>query len=229
MQAGDRVYATLREEILDGALVPGTVLAEVEQANRLGVSRTPVRAAFTRLRADGLLTAQSPRVLVVSELSAERVQALYELRAALEASAAALAARRRDPAPFRILRERLAAAEQLLDDPDGKARYFDVVDALDEAIEHAADNPYLSAALASVRLHSARVRRLSRFDNARLLRAADEHGLVVEAILAADPELAADATRIHLAQSLRSALERMAHHHDHEPAPVPALSERIPA
>lgn len=227
MQAGDRVYATLREEILDGALVPGTVLAEVEQATRLGVSRTPVRAAFTRLRADGLLTAQSPRVLVVTELTADRVRALYELRSALEASAASLAARRRDPAPFRILRDRLAMAGALLDEPEGRERYFEVVDDLDEAIERAADNTYLTAALASVRLHSARVRRLSRFDDDRLRRAAEEHGLVVEAILAADPELAADATRIHLAQSQRSALERMSH--DHGPAPVPAVSERTSA
>ncbi|MFC6235694.1 GntR family transcriptional regulator, partial [Leucobacter soli] len=49
MRASDLAYATLLEEIQSGALAPGTVLAEVEQAARLGVSRTPAREAIGRL------------------------------------------------------------------------------------------------------------------------------------------------------------------------------------
>src|SRR5688500_10178468 len=107
MRASDRAYRALREEILDGVLAPGTALAEVEQANRLGVSRTPVREALARLEADGLATAASPRVLQVSELSAASITALYELREALEEQAARLAAMRRDPERFESLRGRL--------------------------------------------------------------------------------------------------------------------------
>ena len=57
MRAGDRAYRTLRTEILDGVLEPGTVLQEVEQSTRLGVSRTPVREALRQLAADGLVEA----------------------------------------------------------------------------------------------------------------------------------------------------------------------------
>ena len=53
MRASDRAYALLLEEIQGGALAPGAVLAEVEQATRLGVSRTPLREAISRLVADG--------------------------------------------------------------------------------------------------------------------------------------------------------------------------------
>ena len=54
MRASDRAYLTLRTEIIDAELSAGTVLAEVEQSTRLGVSRTPLREALSRLAAEGL-------------------------------------------------------------------------------------------------------------------------------------------------------------------------------
>ena len=69
MRASDRAYVTLLDEIQSGRLPAGTVLAEVEQAARLGVSRTPLREALGRLAADGLVAQQSPRVTVVTMIS----------------------------------------------------------------------------------------------------------------------------------------------------------------
>lgn len=210
MLASDRVYAVLREEILAGALPPGTVLTEVEQASRLEVSRTPVRGAFTRLLADGLVRSQSPRVLLVSEISAERVVQLYELREALETQAAALAAMRRDERPFEAIRIRLLHAPELLELGEaGIADYFEVVDTLDRAIDEAAASDYLSVALESCRLHSSRVRRLASHNPERLREAASEHLSVVEAILARDPRLASHATHVHLHRSLTTALSSL--------------------
>ncbi len=207
MRASERAYRELREEILDGVLAPGTALAEVEQAARLGVSRTPVREALARLEADGLATAASARVLQVSELSPASITALYELREALEEQAARLAATRRDPARFAELHERLAAAPRLLDRGDeGLRTYYDTVDALDEEIDAATANPMLVAALRSARLHSVRVRRLARHNPDRLRAAASEHLLIVEAIIAGDASLAAHASHVHLHMSLRHAL-----------------------
>ncbi|MGO1545178.1 MAG: GntR family transcriptional regulator [Gulosibacter sp.] len=220
MRASDRAYATLRDEILAGELAPGTALAEVEQSTRLGVSRTPVREAFSRLTSEGLLTSKSPRVLVVTELSPDRIRSLYELRSALETSAAALAAQRRDPHAFMELRVQLEAAPKLLDraaGQDGISRYFEIVDALDLAIEDAVANPYVTNALASARLHSSLVRRLSQHDPERLRAAAREHLLVVDAIIAGDADLAAAAIKIHLHNSLESALAHIGDDH-HTPA-----------
>lgn len=206
MRASDRAYGTLRAEILDGSLEPGTVLQEVEQSTRLGVSRTPVREALRQLAADGLVDA-SGRGAVVTAVSRDDIVALYELREALEARAAGLAAQRRDEAPFLGIRERLLDAPRLLAQGEqGLGPYFAIVDDLDDAIEAAAANPFLATALRSVQLHSARIRRLSRHNPERLRAAAGEHLLIVEAILARDAELASHATHVHLHMSLTNAL-----------------------
>jgi GntR family transcriptional regulator, rspAB operon transcriptional repressor len=200
-RASDTAYAELREQILDWTLEPGTVLAEVDLSTRLGLSRTPVREALARLVADGLAAPLGGRGLVVTPLSADNITELFELRAALEQQAAALAAERRDATVFEHLRNELRAIGT-----DDLHAYYDLVARFDAAVDAAVKNPYLVQALASVRTHLSRIRRLSSDNPARLNDAAREHLLIVDAILAGDARLAADATRVHLHQSLTSTL-----------------------
>ena len=203
MRASDRAYRTLRDEILEWQLAPGTVLGEVEQATRLGVSRTPLREALARIVADGLVEAQSGRGLVVSDASLESVTELFEVREALEAKAAALAAERRDPDVFEALAAELRASGPLLADPARHA-YYDLVRRIDEAMDDAVANAWLVTQLRSLRTHLVRIRRLSRDNPERLAAAAAEHLLIVEAIAAGDAELARSATLVHLHRSLRN-------------------------
>lgn len=207
MRASDRAYAALRRDIIDGLLPPGTVLAEVEQAERLGISRTPLREALSRLTADGLTAAHGGRGVVVTAISPATVTALFELRQALECKAASLAAQRGDPAVFTALRQDFeSAAALIVPDDDGadphRSGYYALVARLDEAIDDAAANAYLTQALANVRLHLARVRRLARDNPERLLVTAGEHATIASAIAARDPALAAAATSVHLHKSL---------------------------
>lgn len=201
MRASDRAYGALRDEIIDWQLAPGTVLGEVEQAARLGVSRTPLREALARLLADGLVEAQAGRGLVVTAASIDRAVELFEVRQALEVTAAALAAERGDRAVFAALRDEFANAVPLLAEP-GKHAYYDLVARFDEAIDDAVANAYLVAELRGLRTHLARLRRLSRDNPERLAEAAAEHLLIAEAIAAGDAELARSATTVHLHRSL---------------------------
>ncbi|GAB2468234.1 DNA-binding GntR family transcriptional regulator [Conyzicola lurida] len=207
MRASDRAYSVLREEILDGVLAPGVVLAEVEQAARLGVSRTPLREALSRLTADGLVSSHAGRGVVVTEVSIARIGELFEVRAALEEQAARLAARRRDPAVFEALRQDLLGANELLerDDP-ARHEYYALVARLDAAIDDAVQNPFLVSTLAGVRTHVARIRRLSHDDPGRLREAAREHLMIVDAIVDGSESLAAHATQLHLHRSLKNIL-----------------------
>lgn len=211
VSASERAYRQLRGEILDGDLPPGTGLLEVEQAARIGVSRTPLRAALARLISDGLVTGRSGRGYLVTEVSVDRIGQLYELRQALEEQAVRLAARRRDPAPFLALREQFLTAPDLLQrDEEGIHRYYDLIDEFEAAIDSAVANPFLVGALASVRTHLTRIRRLARGNPVRLRAAAAEHLLIIDAILAGDASLAAHATHVHLHQSLTNALAAVA-------------------
>ena len=212
-RASDRAYLTLRDEIVEWELRPGSVLGEVEQSTRLGVSRTPLREALARLVADGLVSSQSGRGLVVTNLSLASIREIFEVRQALEEQAARLAARRGDTAVFDQLEREFAAVNELLehDDPARHA-YYGLVARLDDAVDNAVDNSYLTAALATLRTHLVRVRRLAVDDPARLSAAAAEHLLIVQAIAARDPELAAHATQVHLHQALRN-IQKMANLH----------------
>jgi GntR family transcriptional regulator, rspAB operon transcriptional repressor len=210
VRASDRAYASLREDIIGWALAPGTVLGEVEQAERLGVSRTPLREALARLTADGLARPYRGRGVVVTEVSEDEVAQLFELRHALECKAATLAALRGDPALFGSLTEEfLGAASMLEDDPKGE-RYYALVHRFDQAIDEAMGNPHLLQALKGLRLHLVRLRRLAKDDLHRLLASAHEHATIADAIACGDTELASAATAVHLHKSLRYLSRKMA-------------------
>lgn len=204
-RASDHAYRALREDIIDWRLEPGTVLAEVELSERLGVSRTPVREALARLLAEGLVAAQGGRGLVVTSVSVADITQLFELRQALEERLARLAAHGRDVAEFEALAEAFRTAPELLARAD-REEYYALVERLDAAMDAAAANPYLSSALRTVRPHLARVRRISQDNPERLAASAREHLLIVEAVAAGDAELAAAATHVHLHASLQSIL-----------------------
>ena len=87
------IYDRLRADIVHGVLRPNQRLVEVELAERLGVSRTPVRETLQRLVLDGLVQ-RNRGGWVVHEHSPEEIRAIYEVRAALEGYAAFLAAGR---------------------------------------------------------------------------------------------------------------------------------------
>ncbi|CAI9391261.1 GntR family transcriptional regulator [Microbacterium sp. T2.11-28] len=205
MRAGERAYLTLLDEIQSGVLTAGTVLGEVEQAARLGVSRTPLREALGRLAADGLVIQASPRVTVVSELDADDIRELFELRRALEESAARLAAHRGGREVFAAL----AAEFSAIDTAGAPDDYYALIARFDAAVDAAVSNDYLAGALRTVRTHLVRVRRLARDKPERLAASAGEHRMIAAAIAAADADLAAHTTHVHLHNALTGILESL--------------------
>lgn len=204
--AAGLAYEQLRSEILEGVLGPGTTLFEVEQSGRIGVSRTPVREAFGRLVAEGLLDDRRGRGLVVTDVSDRDIDALYEMRTCLEAQAARLAARHADSevfasyaSDFRTWHGPLldaAVTDQQIDD------YYALIRRFDRAVDTAASNTYLVDALDTLRAHVARVRRKAGASPVRLAASALEHALIASAIANHDAALAVHATHVHLHNSL---------------------------
>ena len=91
--AAERAHAELRRRILDGRLPPGRRLKETELAAQLGLSRTPVRDALSRLTVEGFLDFRANAGATVAVWSETQIELMFGVRALLEPFAAEVAAR----------------------------------------------------------------------------------------------------------------------------------------
>jgi DNA-binding GntR family transcriptional regulator len=114
VSAAERAHSRIREAIMNGEFPPGTMLSENELASMLSMSRTPIRAALTRLQDEGWVTIYAQRGALVRELTADEVRESAEVRNALESAGVrhATAAWRAELADR--LAENLANQEQTL-------------------------------------------------------------------------------------------------------------------
>ncbi|MCR4672550.1 MAG: GntR family transcriptional regulator [Lachnospiraceae bacterium] len=110
----DVVLNTLRTAILTGELAPGERLMEVTIANKLGVSRTPVREAIRRLETEGLVTMLPRRGAMVSQITEKDLRDVLEVRLALERLAIILACERITDEEVVKLREASSAFERVI-------------------------------------------------------------------------------------------------------------------
>ena len=90
----EQVYARILEAVIDRTLLPGQRITQNELAEKLGVSRQPVSHALHLLHRQGLLAESGRRGFEITQLDPERIRQLYEVRGALDALAAKLAAAR---------------------------------------------------------------------------------------------------------------------------------------
>jgi len=93
----DQVYARILEAIIDRTLLPGQRIRQNELAEKLGVSRQPVSHALHLLHRQGLVAESGRRGFEVTQLDPQRIRELYEVRGAIDALAARLAAARAKP------------------------------------------------------------------------------------------------------------------------------------
>ncbi len=117
---GEAIYQTLYEGIIFLRLPPGTKLNESKLAEELGVSRTPVQKALSRLGRDNLLLKKGGNISVVSPMAKEESRRLYEARIAVESYAAFLAAARIQPEELDRMEKLVAQYQEigLALDPD---------------------------------------------------------------------------------------------------------------
>jgi DNA-binding GntR family transcriptional regulator len=89
----EKVYSTMKKRILSFELKPGERFFETEIAENIGVSRTPIREALSRLEQEGLIKSLPKRGYAVSDVTAREIEELYEIREALEVLALRAAAK----------------------------------------------------------------------------------------------------------------------------------------
>jgi GntR family transcriptional regulator, rspAB operon transcriptional repressor len=210
-RTGLAVYEALREAIVTTELEPGQQVSENEIAEKLGVSRTPVREALARLRDDQLVQIVPQLGTFVSRISVEGVDDAQFLREALECAAVRMVAERADDDDITELRELIARQEQARDagDPDA---FFTLDDAFHSRICELSGRPIAWAIVARANGHLNRVRRLSLAEPRYIAEMIVEHKVVVAEIANGDPDGAETALRHHLRMVL-SDLPTIRHNH----------------
>jgi DNA-binding GntR family transcriptional regulator len=198
----DQVYETLRDRILRRSPGPGSKLSLHELATELGVSRSPVHHALTRLVTEGLLTVRSRRGYYVSPVTAGALVEGYEVRLALELHAAAtVVGRLGEPqlARFRQLLEATAAAVSHEEWDAANAAFHEYQ--VDRAGNALLSRFYRELSV-NLMMQVIRGGRLEVSDSL-----VTEHRAIVEALEAGDAEAAERAIRAHIATGRRIALE----------------------
>lgn len=196
----DVVFETLRDAIITQVLKPGERLMEIQLADEMGVSRTPVREAIRKLELEGLVVMVPRKGAYVAGVSMKDIHEVYEVRAALEMLAVTLAAER-------ITEEELDALErQVLRESEAES----------DMDEHALDNIiYIDSSFHDIIYQAAHNQRLVQFVNilqeqlqrfraaslsrpGRSKTALDEHKQIVEALAERNGELAAKLAKEHI-------------------------------
>ncbi len=192
------VYRTIRNQILDGKLVPGSHLSQQALSQVLSTSNGPVITALRRLTDDGLVKYEASHGYHVSEWDAEKLNDMLNVRRALETEAARLAARRAAPEDIEVLRDivkRMAAAVQKDLHSEG-----DILNAeFHLMIARLSRSPGLMESINRCQVMELGRRRLRQHQRlGDFMNLAPDHDILVSAIASGDPEQAGKAMHHHL-------------------------------
>lgn len=202
------VFESLREAIINGVLKPGERLMEVQLAEEMGVSRTPVREAIRKLELEGFVIMVARKGAYVAGISMKDVVDVFEIRAALEGLAASLAAER-------ITDEEKEEMERLLVRKAAcvEAGDYDSLTEIDtefhELLYKASRNERLMQIISNLREQINRFRMVSLAFPGRGREALEEHKKIAEAIAERDAALAQALAQEHIENAENALLEAM--------------------
>ena len=204
----EQVYHYLRNEVVTGRLAPGARVNMDELAERLKVSRMPIKEAIERLAGEGLLDVQARRGTFVSRLDPVELAETFEVRCALEVLAGKLALRHLTKADLERLRELIAAMDKSTAKSDVHL-HLEQNAAFHELILTRSGNRKLLETWRRLRtpIHVAGIH--SRTDNwaERVTREQREHRAIVRALEQRDPEAVEQAVTNHIMRASDSLVD----------------------
>jgi DNA-binding GntR family transcriptional regulator len=199
----DQIYERLKQQILNCEIKPGERLMQIQVAEILRASRTPVREAFRRLEQDGLVERVPQGGVRVTRPETETIQEVFGIRKVLEAYAIELVCDRITPQEIAALKRLSSQAQELLSSRElglqaKISRLFELNSQFHDAIYRASGNSYLMATINSLRNIVGRLRLLGlRADNT-WAQAWDEHAQLIEFLEKKDRESAIRLIQTHL-------------------------------
>lgn len=203
-----KIIQTLAEEIISGTLPPGYKLEEKNLAERFQVSRTPVREALREMGARGLIELIPRRGAMVANIGLAELSDLLEAECELEALCAQLSAQRMSVVEKKQL-ERIHEQTEALVAGKNEADYLELNRKFHELICVGTHNKTIANMVGGLRDRLSAFRQAQAGTEGRLTVAHDEHGAVVEAILASDGAAAYAAMRNHVARLSTGVMDRL--------------------
>ena len=190
----ERILETIRDAITSGKLKPGEKVAEPELAERMGISRTPIREAFRQLESEGYLTVIPRKGAVVISFSERDIEEFYAIKSILEGYAARLACLKLSNREIDRLTAINDKLRQLADEGDVK-QFFRIHNDFHELFIRAADNGKLRELISDLlrKFHRLRIASLSL--PGRMHVSVQEHDKIIEAFRAREADLAEQLVR----------------------------------
>lgn len=204
-----RVYAQLRDKILRGVYAKGTALTEIRVSQELGVSRTPVREAFSQLELDGLVKATPNKGVVVEGFDLEDLLDWYDLRIHMEGMAA-------EKATHHLTLAIAAELQQTIDQASTMVEQAQIESLLQldahfhDLIFKTSGSRVLLNFLNPIAHYTRQSRQISLTNPARADEVVKEHTLILKAMMAGDAQAARYEMENHIshaADSYRSVLK----------------------
>ena len=202
----ERVFATLEEDILAGKYVRGEALGEKMLSEKMGVSRTPVRAALSRLAEEGLIESVANKGSVVIGITKEDLVGIYQIRMRLEGLASLLAASRISDEDLAVLLDSIELSEFYIARKNTE-KLKELDSQFHETIYKAAGNHQLCKTLSELHRKIKTYRKLALNVPGRLEKSVSEHREIYEAIASRNGELADSLTSIHIERALNNMLK----------------------
>ncbi len=197
----ESAYEKLRGQILSGERVHGERLTEVEVAEELGISRTPVREALRRLAAEGLVDVSLNRGASVARWGSADLQEIFDLRTILESDAAKRATTRAGSEVIAVLDELCQKMEEIFANLDGISSLRSLAELnrrFHSTIIEAADSPRLSSIIDSLTHVPVVMQTFTQYSPHALARSLQHHREIVDAMRARDASWAESVMRAHI-------------------------------
>ena len=203
------VFENIREAIINGHLKPGERLMEIQLAEELGVSRTPVREAIRKLELEGFVVMIPRKGAYVTDITIKDIVDVFELRWALEALAAELAAERATEEEIEQMERHLLELAKVVEEQDVK-KIVEIDTKFHETIYTASRNKRLGQILSLLGELIQRYRTLTLSKSERIKVTMEEHRAIVEALAARDPQRAGRLAQEHIESAENSLMDVLA-------------------
>lgn len=201
------VFESLREAIIQGKLGPGERLMEIQLAEEMGVSRTPVREAIRKLELEGLVVMIPRKGAYVAGLSLKDIADVFEIRRALEGLAAELASERATDEELEEMERYLVKISEEIETGDVD-KVVETDTGFHSLLYKASRNERLTQIINNLREQIQRSRTTSLSYPGRMKIAVEEHRKIVEAVSARDGELARKLAHEHI-ENAENAMMKM--------------------